>query len=97
MVLTIISIWICAIAIGIVGASAALANRWVGVLGSNVVAGIFSVALFVGLKGEFAISLIQAGDIYIWIAMLGLIIMWSILAVGSSFAIWKQRNQIAAL
>ena len=95
MVLTIISIWVCAIAVGTVGATAALSNRWVSVLGTNVVAGIFSIALFVGLKGNFAIALIEAGEIYIWIAMLGLVVMWALLAAGSSFALWKRFSRMA--
>jgi hypothetical protein len=96
MVLTLFSIWACAIATGTVGASAALSGRWGSVLAAIVVAGVLSIALFLGLKGEFAVSLIEAGDIYIWIAMLGPVVMWAILAAGSSFSVWRRRIRMAA-
>ena len=96
MVLTIIAIWVGAVAIGVYGAASALSNRWVRTLGVIVVAGLYSISLLRSLKGEFATALFQAGDAFVWITMLSPIVMWTVLGAGTSIAMWKQRNRLAA-
>jgi hypothetical protein len=96
MVLTIISLWFCAIAIGINGARAALANRWVNALATNVLAGIYSIVLLSSLKGEFAISLLRAGDLFLWLAMLSPLVMWAMLGIGQTLAVLRQRKRPSA-
>lgn len=92
MVLTIISIWFGSIAIGAAGALAAFSNRWVTVLALNVAAGIFAVALLSRLQGDFAITLFQAGDAYVWLTMLAPLFMWGIMLAGAAMAQWKHRG-----
>lgn len=96
MALTILVIWVGSITIGMAGAAAAVSNRWVRVLGWNVVAGIYSITILASLRGAFAVSLLQAGDIYVWITMASPIVMWVILGVGASTSIWKERSRLTA-
>ena len=96
MVLTIISVWIGAVVIGAAGARAAAANRWTSALVLIVVAGVFSLAILNGLRGEIAIALLEAGDAYVWATMLGPVVMWSVLGVGTSIALWRQISRSAA-
>lgn len=96
MVLTIILVWIGAVVIGSSGAAAATSNRWTAALGLIVVAGIFSLTILSGLRGGFAIALIEAGDVFVWLTMLGPVAMWSILGVGTSIGLWKQRKGVVA-
>jgi len=88
---TIISIWVGCIGIGVFGAAAALANRWIRVLGLNVIAGGYSIAVLASLKGSFADSLFRAGDGYVWLTMSSLVVMWIILGAGTSLAMWKRH------
>lgn len=96
MALTILSIWAGSIAIGVAGAAAALSNRWARALGLNVAAGIFSIAIFERLQGALAVALFRAGDIYVWLTLLGLVVMWLILGIGSTIAMWRHRSETAA-
>ena len=96
MVLTIILIWLGAVVIGLAGAAAATSSRWTAALALIAIAGIFSMTILNGLKGDFAVALIEAGDVYVWLTMLGPVVMWSLLGVGTSIAFWKQRGRIAA-
>jgi len=96
MVLTIISVWLGAIVIGATGAAAALAQRWLRVLLLIIVAAIYSLALFDGLRGDLAVALLAAGDAFVWLTMLGPVVMWSIFAAGTSVAMWRQHTQAAA-
>ena len=96
MALTVFLIWSGSIAIGTAGAAAALSNQWARALGYNVAAGIYWIAIMRALRGTFAITLFQAGDIYVWLTMVGPLVMWIILGIGASIAIWKQRRRLAA-
>lgn len=95
MALTILSIWMGCIAIGVLGATSALSNRWVRVLGLNAVAGGYSIAILSSLRGPFADALLRAGDGYLWLTMSSLVVMWLILAVGTSRAMWKRHSRLA--
>lgn len=92
MVLTIISIWIGAIGIGVYGAASALSNRWVRALGVVVLAGLFTFSLLGSLRNGLATALFEAGDVFVWMAMLSPVVMWSILGAGTSLGWWKQRR-----
>jgi len=92
---TVLLIWVGCIGIGVVGAAAALANRWIRVLGLNVIAGGYSIAVLASLKGAFADSLFRAGDVYVWLTMSSLVVMWVILGAGTSLAMRKRHGRAA--
>ena len=82
-----------AIAIGACGAISALSKRWVWAMAFIVLAGFFSISLLGDLKGELALTLFQAGDRFVLLTMASSVVMWALLAAGTSIAMWKRVDR----
>lgn len=92
MALTLLSTWAASIAIGGMGGTAALSWRWVRVLAWDVVAGIYTITLLAELKSAIPAPADQATDVPILPMMLSLVVMWLLIGIGSSVAMWRQRS-----